>query len=57
MGVSRVRGSEFLTNISLMCSLGDASMTRADFLIGDNRDFQAILYDFVSLENNSLVEY
>lgn len=26
---------------------GDASMTRADALIGDNRHFQDILYDYV----------
>jgi hypothetical protein len=36
---------------------GDASMTRADAFIGDNRNFQDILYDlvnWVSLFNFSL---
>ena len=31
----------------MLSSTGDASMTRADAFIGDNRNFQDILYDFV----------
>ena len=46
-GDSRVRSVFSDYNEESILSVGDASMTREDFLIGDNRDFQAILYDYV----------
>jgi hypothetical protein len=45
-GVDRKSVLHFVFLFSLMA--GDASMTRADAFIGDNRNFQDILYDLVN---------
>ncbi|KAJ6491761.1 hypothetical protein C8R47DRAFT_1070751 [Mycena vitilis] len=40
----------FSSSLSLRITTGDASLTRADAFIGDNRDFQDILYDLDLLQ-------